>query len=270
MSNYDPFQIYTKRSRSTHKGQVLRKKIPNYIGYCFTNEELDRAIEGLIARGYRIFKPGQRLSSKVFYSQVYNISSGSLTFDNLNDIKTVQFSTLWANIYNDFSPYLQVDPIRTSNVIFRVDIISINLFNLFQLPNASNSDTEILFYFFDPEAVIDITDSSVRFNSSSSNSSYSLQSLDNANLLAIYNILNAASRRAASTNIIAKLENTGEPYLNTIIRQQSAILTALKNQDYTVFNPSLFSVVFGGENLGPLSISDSMYTVRVHLQYETS
>ena len=54
MSNYDPFRIYNKRSKSSHKGQVLRKKIPNWIGYCFTDEELERAINSLEARGYHL------------------------------------------------------------------------------------------------------------------------------------------------------------------------------------------------------------------------
>ena len=112
MSNYDPFKIYSKRSKSTHKGQVLRKKIPNYIGYCFTDEELERAIQGLEARGYHIFAPGIRLPQTIFYTNVYIIDTGSLNFPNINDVLTVKFHVVWNIVFNDFSRYLQIDQIN--------------------------------------------------------------------------------------------------------------------------------------------------------------
>ena len=268
MSNYDPFRIYNKRSKSSHKGQVLRKKIPNWIGYCFTDEELERAINSLEARGYHIYRPGVSSPQTIIKSDVYVISLGNLTFQNLNDTFSLQFSTLWNLIFFDFYNFLQIDPVRTSNVLFGIDILSINLYGRFQLPNAINNAFDLNFYFFDPNSPIDITNQQVSLAADSYSNIFSIQSSTHNNLLGIYKVTDYNNVVRGIANVFQKQEATNSPYLYTIIRQQPAILTALRTQDYNTFDPILFNVQFTGAVPGPLSISHSNYTVRVYLQYD--
>ena len=130
MSNYDPFQIFTKRSKPTHKGQVLRKKIPNYIGYCFTDEELERAIDGLAARGYHIYRPGVNPERQILKHLEHTYIYSNINLGNLNYLHNTQyiyhFSDIWQYVINDFADILAIDHLRVQQCHFFVALVSYN------------------------------------------------------------------------------------------------------------------------------------------------
>ena len=185
MSRFDPFDLYSHRQGHSHNGQILRKK-PVKPSYAISNEmvkDAKRVLEsvGLYSSNHFIPK---------FFSNVYTMNSGQLQFPAIDNVLSVSFQNLWDIIYDQFLPLLRVDPTSVSNLIFSIDIISINLFRNYNLPNANGSYTDIRFYFFDPAQTLDITGSGYG-DLTFYNSFYglfSLQAFDNANLIATYEI----------------------------------------------------------------------------------
>lgn len=234
MSNYDPFQIYTKRSKSTHKGQVLRKKIPNYIGYCFTDEELERAIDGLAARGYHIFKPGvnpERFILKhLEHTYVYsNINLVDLNYAQ-NSQYTYHFSDIWSNVINDYADILAIDDTRVQQFSFYVGLISYHFGG--QNNPATVGTTATFHFYYDDDLIPDLDTTINIYNSNQQRLSFGAFS---------FNFQKRATINGISLNLGNKSVFQDRPYLNMTESQQPAILTALRNQDYQTFDPDILS-----------------------------
>ena len=245
MSNYDPFQLYTNKQKKTHQGQVIRKKIPNYIGYCFTNEELDRAIEGLKARGYHIYEPGvnpeRQFLKHLEHTYIYpNIDLGNLQYANQTQY-TYNFSDIWPLVINDYSDILSIDNLRVQQCHFFVSLISYSFGGMIAF--TGNSGIVSFSIYYDPTSVF--PDESFGASTATTQWAFGASSFSDQYALKTQTRL-IKSQKVVATNI---------PYLNITERQQVAILTALRTEDYNVFDPQLLkweSVI----NVGPTTFWD--------------
>lgn len=242
MSNYDPFHIYTKRSKSTQKGQVLRKKIPNYIGYCFTDEELERAIAGLEARGYHIFKPGvnpqQPVQKRLEHSFLYtNIDLGSLQYQD-QTVYNYKFSNLWPIIVGDFYDILAIDNLRVQTCNFYISLVG------FTFGGSITSSTQNATFNIGVSVTTPLNYNNIAYNivtrfTADHSLLLSCQSFNRQSILIGEHATQSSTNGLRISN--HPIGGLPVPYLNYTNIQQIAILTALRNQDFTVFDPLIAS-----------------------------
>lgn len=130
MSLFDPYHLYDRRTRSSHAGQVLRKKIPSSLGQCFTNDQIDTFIKSLTERGYLVFPPGTPLPSpppetkQLEHTIIYpGVDVGLLSYTSSTQYE-LQFRQVWNQAYSDFSDILAIDSSRISSFNFEYSLIS--------------------------------------------------------------------------------------------------------------------------------------------------
>lgn len=233
MSNYDPFQLYTRRQKSTHQGQVIRKKIPKYYGRCYTNEELEEAIAGLKARGYRIFNPGQPISVSQEMTRAFvypHITASSFTI-NRNETFDIKFHNFWPNIKTDFSDILRIDNLRVSNLYFEVSLVSLIIRGF----TKSNPDAPLSLRI--QTSSLGDTKPFTVYEETGADTYLEYVSYLNDRMFIIKNL---------GADIIDYdlpfMNDNPTPFLNYVSRQQVAILTALRDNDYLVFDPQIFAI----------------------------
>lgn len=272
MSNYDPFRIYTRSNRTSHAGQVLRKKYYPFLGSTFSDETISQVIKSLEERGYQIFSPGRPLPSTLlkFNDLVYTLGTGPIELTENQHFYPLSFSVLWDAIYSQFSAILDPPLSQVSNFLFVMQVISINLFGPFTF-STSQGNSQFQFYFEDPASILLVPDTAYQLVNNNHNL-ISLQSVDNATYLESYavHVYPTQTQTTVRSSLVDKLENTGNPYLYAYSNFDSSILPYLKNKDYTHFNPDLYHISTGGNRDGPTIVNQSIITIQVHLQYTLS
>lgn len=265
MSNYDPFRLYVRSQRSSHKGQVLRKKYYPYFGNAWTDEDLNRVMKSLEDRGYNIFPPGAfpSVSNSFSHDTVGIFNIGAITFPSPSPSELAfSFSTLWNVVEPEFSEILDASPDSITQFSFRIDIISINSWGVFELPSYNSNNSSISLYFQDSSKSITYMPSCPI--GPGSRNHLSLQSLNNQTLLNFSHIYNYSY-----TEELSKKEGLDSPYLVSYIETDPTIIVALKNKDYSVFNPILFNFVYSGSQTLPLTIPNTSACFHLHLEYDT-
>lgn len=275
MSNYDPFHLYSRSQKSTHKGQVLRKKFYPYLGSTFTDETIQRVIKSLEERGYRIFPPGRPFPSKpdfIFRNLIYTLDTGVIDLLSPNQYYDLPFSLLWDAIFPSFSDILNPPLNRVSDFQILVNIISINLFGTFSY--TSSGAAQFNFYFEDPSSVLLIPDTSYIMVNSDVNL-ISLQSYSETQYLESYGLVYkpglGSEAISAKSKLENKLESLNSSLLYSYLNTEKSIIPFLASQDYTSINFPLYNVAFGGSAAnGSAHIGSSSVTVQVYLQYYLS
>lgn len=269
MSNYDPFRIYSRSNRSSHAGQVIRKKYYPLLGTTFSDETISQVIHSLEERGYQIFPPGRPLpSTKLkFNDLVYTLGTGPVELTQKQHFYPLSFQVLWDAVYSQFSSLLDAPLSKVSDFLFVMQIISINLFGPFVF-STNNNDIQFQFYFGDPASILLVPDSTFHLINSNNNL-ISLQSIDNSTYLESFS-LSINNDTIAGSNPVPKLENRDNPYLYFISSFDSSILPLLKSKDYAHYNPTLYHLATGGTRNGPTTVNSTTITVQVHLQYTLS
>lgn len=243
MSSFDPFGIYHRETKKSHKGQIIRKKFSE-LPTVYTNEQLDNVISVLIGRGFRVFPPGvdpaagiiQKLSHTFIYP---NIDLGQYIYNQDSTVE-FRFSDLWPNIKNDFGDILSIPNLRVKNLNFYTALVSFDFGTVQDIDMSTNA-----------MAYMDINLSDVL------QQQYNLRFYVRQNYLNAYGP-NEYSYWCSSVNpnevhvcqsAPSVQENSYEvkpapyspalsvPYLNYTERNQIATLTALRNDDFTVLNP---------------------------------
>lgn len=272
MSNYDPFRIYTRSNRSSHAGQVLRKKYYPFLGTTFSDETISQVIHSLAERGFRIFPPGRPLPTNelVFNDLVYTMGLGPLELSEHQHFYPFSFRVLWDVIYQQFSPILDAPLSHVSNFLFVINILSINLYGLFNF-STTQGNSQFQFYFQDPVSIIQVPNGLYQLVNSNTNL-ISLQSVDHLHYLESYILSQppVQTQTIGSSYLTEKLENTQNPYLYFYSYSDSSILPLLKSKDYEHFNPELYHLATGGNRNGPTIVNTSTVTFQVHLQYNLS
>lgn len=274
MSIYDPYRLYTRSKRSTHVGQVLRKKYYPSEGVPIAREDMNRFLTNLTRQGYRIFVPGQPLPSppEFFYKDLFiTLNTGSLELTK-GTFLSYKFSSLWDELYLNFSPLLDVPLSSVSDFLFSIDIISINYSGAFTFSTTSGN-TQFQFYFSDPLSILAVPDTPFSFVNSNNNL-ISLQMQDDTTYLESFILTYSPSSSTTDSFVgsvsAAKLENTDRNSLMNYTSEDSSIIPSLKNKDYDSFNPSLYHVSTGGSRNGTTIVGTTSITVQVHLSYYKS
>jgi len=266
---FDPYNIYNRSTHKSHKGQVLQKRIPRYEGKAFTNEELEQAIPALRAAGYYVNR--RPLSKSAFRDIIYPLNLGIFYLTDIASPVSLNWSDVWPTIKPDFESLLNIDPILVDSILFKIDVLSFSLEG--QMNFARHGTSSPTFYFIDPNSAISFPQDTTQYAMQQNDPSiYSLSCYSDTDVLMFRCLTQAgySENEIGQVSIVNKLENTDNPYLYTITRQQPAILTALRNDDYSVFNPSLINILWNGTLYDvPISIQNTLITFRVHLEYET-
>lgn len=264
MSNYDPFRIYARSHKASNKGQVLRKKYYPFLGNTFTQSDIQRVIDSLEQRGYNIFPPGAFPPSShetIFHDTVGVLSIGQITFpSNSSSPLSFLFSTLWDIIEPEFAPILNVSPDSISNFEFRIDIISINSWGNI-LCSSSTSTFPISLYFKDEAKSITFMPSI--YIHSNDDYHISVQSLNSSIVLNFTSV----NKQDSFEDQIPKKEGLDTSYLMGYLETNPSLITALKDKDYSSFNPILynFSYTPPPSNVG---FPNNSVTFHIHLQYD--
>lgn len=261
MSNYDPFRIYARSQKASNKGQVLRKKYYPFLGNTFTQSDIQRVIDSLEQRGFTIKPPGAYLSSTKSHDTVGTFNVGEYTFPSISAPElSFSFSTLWNVVAPEFAELLDASPDSIINFEFRLDIISLSSWGVIYFPSNNGYQTHISLYFKDASKAIDYMPQNTL--TSGVNRYFTVQSFNNEKLLNFSFVTSAPSE-------ITKKEGLDSPYLMSYIETDPTIIVALKNKDYSVFNPVLYSFVYSGSSSPlPLTIPNSVATFRIHLSYD--
>lgn len=265
MSNYDPFRLYVRSQRSSHKGQVLRKKYYPYFGNVFTDEDIQRVINSLTDRGYNIFPPGTfpSGSNSFFHDTVGTLNLGEISFPSPHPSElSLSFSTLWNVVEPEFSEILDVSPDSITRFEFHIDIISINSWGAFYYPQNNPYNFAISLYFQDQSKSINYLKSQ-RIARDPQNH-ISVQSLSSQSAIHF-----SYANTTSVTEEFSKKEGLDTPYLYSYHETDPSIIVALKNKDYSVFNPVLYNFVSSGDVPLPLSIPNTTATFHLHLEYDT-
>lgn len=259
MSNYDPFRIYSRSQKASYKGQVLRKKYYPILGNTFTQSDIQRVIDSLEQRGFTISPPGTIFSRALFHDTVGIFNVGEITFpSNSPSPLSFFFSTLWNVVEPEFAPLLNASPDSISNFQFQIDIISINSWGKFK---STKSSFSISLYFQD--AAKSITFMPSVYVSDGEDYHISVQSLSNQSVLNFTSVHN----QDLYDDVLSKKEGNDTSYLMSYLETNSSLITALKNKDYSSFDPALYNFSFPSSS-GNLTLSNNFVTFHLHLQYD--
>lgn len=260
MSLYDPFRLYTHHQKKSHDGQVIRKKLIPPQNYAISEEMLKQAQEILIKAGIRGFNSS--IPQRLFNFKNYpNIEHTNLSIPSGESTIQLLFSGFWDVIKQDFaSIYNTVDPLSVKNIEFSIQLSSCILGPQIQTIGSS-ANLRILFTFDGVSA----KGTNAPFSSGQmcvGCFSYTAQQY-------LY-ILQAPNSSSDASYFVNKNTETTHPYLASVTNNSPAILTALKNSDYAVFNPQLLLISFNNSSASPFIISNVIYNLTVGLAVEFS
>lgn len=261
MSVYDPFGLYQHHQKKSHDGQVLRKKLIPPQNYAISEEMLKQAQEILIKAGIRGFNSSvpQRL---FIFKQYPNLSTANFELPPAIETNlSFQFSNFWDIIKNDFAPiYNTVSPLSVTNISFIINFNSI-IFG----PSATVQAPTNLFIRvqFDGYSTPSGTPFAPQIQSGHTYISFSS-----------YDSISFIREQDVATNVdgggfVTKQTPTSHPFLSSVQNRSPAILTALKNSDYSVFNPTLIICLL--RNLSDqysVTFSNVIYNFSVELAVE--
>lgn len=264
---FDPYNIYKRQIRSSHSGQVLRKKLRRKSGKVYTNEELISAIPPLRALGYHVEK-GKFYSTQITsWSDTYILDTGSVVFSDTSATPFL-FSTIWSDIKSDFQDCLSIDPLSVINLLFEIDLLSINLYGSYQT-SGTVTFPSIGLYIADPsKAISSGVWSSLTISNPSNNFNVSFSSYSDSSVYLTESSTRSDTLFWGYAGFVTKNEIQDSNYLNVIQRGQPAIITALRNDDYSVFNPPLFYMFMSQAAQTPATISNSFITFQVKMIVE--
>lgn len=260
MSIYDPFRLYTHHQKKSHDGQVIRKKLIPPQNYAISEEMLKQAQEILIKAGIRGFNSS--INQRLFIYQNYpNIEHTNLSINSGQSDLALTFSGFWDVIKSDFSSiYDSVDPLSVKNIEFKINL---NSFIMGPQIQTIGSSAVINFTFtFDG---VSRSINNVPFGSGRMTIgcfSYTTQKY--------YFDLQTPNSSSDSSVLSDKDTETSHPFLSSITNNSPAILTALKNSDYDVFNPLLLLSHFNNQSTSPFILSNVIYNLTVGLAVEYS
>lgn len=271
MSNYDPFRLYSRSQKASNKGQVLRKKYYPFLGNTFTQADIQRVIDSLEQRGYTISPPGTYISHTVSKDLLYMYSPGQVSIESIGESSFLPFASLWDSVFPELSSYLSVDPESVSNFIFAIDIISVICYGDISMPNSNNQLVEILLSFDNPNDTFTVLRAPYGIQASSTvDSHFSLQSIDNQHALNTYSYDPSTSSddSSAVVGIKNKSQNTDSPTLFTYLETDPDLIPVLQSKSYEIYNPHLYTLKLSGTSPGPFTIANSSATFHFHLQYD--
>lgn len=271
MSNYDPFRIYSRSNKASNKGQVLRKKYYPFLGNTFTQVDIQRVIDSLEQRGYTISPPGTYISHTVSRDLLYMFSPGQVSIESIGESSFLPFESLWDSVFPELSSYFSVDPESVSNFVFAIDIISVTCYGDISLPNSNNGRVEISIAFDDLSKSLTLLHAPHGIQASSTvDSHFSLQSIDNLHALNTYSYdpSTTSDDSSASVSIKTKSQNTDSPTLFTYLETDPVLIPVLLSKNYEIYNPHLYTLTLGGTSPGPFTIANSVAAFHFHLQYD--
>ena len=123
MSVFDPYSLYHRKYRKTHKGQVIQQKPTDYKTPIL-KEEIPRSLSVLKTFRYTIIPPDIPLSITSNLSWVTNryinlggetIHNDTYTTDNINLKNTYPFNEIPAESVTDFSITYAIESISFQN-----------------------------------------------------------------------------------------------------------------------------------------------------------
>ena len=268
MSNYDPFRLYSRQKTSSHKGQVLRKKFYPVLGDTYTREDLQRVIAALTAQGYQVYFPGApppplpSSHQTVFRDTVGLLDIGQITIPIMSTAPiSFFFSTLWDAAEPEFSSFLNASPDSISNFQFQIDILSISSWGVVNTDPLSSPFSMSLYFIDDTKSI-----TFMPHVQSLSRGDYhiSVQSLNNETVLHFTSFY----QKDTYPDEILKKEGLESPFLISYLETNSSLITALKNKDYSSFNPILYNFVPYPQYPDDLIFPHNLVTFHIHLQYD--
>lgn len=260
MSVYDPFRLYTHYQKKSHDGQVIRKKLIPPQNYAISEEMLKQAQEILIKAGIRGFNSS--VSHRLFKFQTYpNLEHTNLSIPSGQSTLQLQFSLIWDAVKNDFaSIYNDVDPLSVRDIEFQVQLNSFILGPQIQTIGPSS----VINFQFDFDGV------SRQINNVPFSSGRGTIGFFSYTTQQYYFDLQTPNSSSDSSVLSNKDTETTHPYLSSVINRSPAILTALKNSDYAVFNPQFLLISVNNTSSSPYILSNVIYNVTVGLAVEYS
>lgn len=259
MSVYDPFRLYTHHQKKSHDGQVIRKKLIPPQNYAISEEMINQAKNILIKAGIRGFNSSipQRL---VLFKNYPNIENVNLSIAPGESNLALLFSGFWDVIKGDFaSIYNNVDPLSVKNIAFTIQL---NSFIIGPRIETIGSSANITFGLTFDGVSVEYTRTFLTGWMCIGCFSYTTQKF----------FLEINTPNSSSDNSILQNKNTetAEPYLTSVTNHSPAILTAIKNSDYNVFNPQFLLLSFNNASTSPFVVSNVIYNLTVGLAVEYS
>lgn len=261
MSVYDPFRLYTHHQKKSHDGQVIRKKLIPPQNYAISEEMLKQAQEILIKAGIRGFNSSS--TKRLFqFKQYTDIEEINFQIPPGQSSSNFQFSNFWDAIKGDFAPiYNTVSPLSVINISFIINLNSVTFGPTIQSSDSQQSTVWTRFEFqgyLTPSGTYGPTLGRGRLN-------LSCTSYSQTNWLRESDVPQGSD----GGGFVQKQTPTSHNFLTSITNNSPAILTVLKNSDYTVFNPNLFGVYFDNVSAETtFTISNVIYNLTVELAVE--
>ena len=263
MSVYDPFQLYVHHQKKSHAGQVIRKRPTTRQNYAISEEMIKDAKDILIKAGIRSFNStnNQRLFQYKTYPNLqvtnFDIPIGSTT-------ELFKFSNFWDLIKQDYaSIYNNISPLQVQNINFELQLNSV-FFGPYVTASKSRTDSVDALFTFDGYS------SSEPVTFPLLTGQFSIQCTSYSNSQWIYVLNTSGNSFTDDTKFVNKDTQTSHQFLSQVVNHSPAILTVLKNSDYAVFNPTLFSFILNNsnENENTFTLSNIVYNVSVGLAVE--
>lgn len=272
MSNYDPFQIYDRKVRSTHQGQVIRKKLVPPVGRIYSNKELDDVIPVLGRYGYHVIPK----SVPIYFNQfdvrdfTWTKELGQLQLDDLNSVN-IQFSQIWNdnNIKNFYKPVFDIDPLSVIALNFEIYIQAVQIYGTIQLNNPQINGDNPGFSIPNTNVVFDpaTTGGNVILAGISTESNFSVFSYSSTNVMCQSSFERTDGRTVRDITFPSKQNVDSSPAIFHLHYHQPALLTSLKNSDYASFNPSLMEIGWLGDiNSLPFTSNRHLISLTINLE----
>ena len=221
------------------KGRVLQQSprmMFNSPNVMISKTVLDNYYQTLLNYKYPIPEPDPELKVLSHTYTYPNIDLGPLEY-TLNSNYSYSFSDIWPNVMVDFEDILAIENLRIQNLYFYVSLVgfsfggqvtydnyksSTSYSQTFDINTTDNSNPPDFQCTFDVKKKNGL-DAIVGFGALSFNNSYALQLSQN------------------EMTKVNKESMTDQPFLNMYVRQQPAMLTVLREENYDIFNPILLN-----------------------------
>lgn len=261
MSRFDPFALYNHRLKYSHNGQIIRKK-PYKPDYAISGDMVKEAQRILAAVGIYNSTIPAPIPPITDVFTLYG-SSDDPYLINVTDSNPVpvQWSAIWPSIKSRFNTLLNTSP---SGFEFQIKVISFTLFGVLSFPDQQSSPNPY-FYFNNPAAALQIVQQTDLTAISGRNGAFGIQALTNNACLTFYDI-NSSNVNVDYGGFLVRPKNEGRENsaLYTIASTDLTVFTALKDNDFTVFNPALINFYMSNSRF-PQRISDYQITFQVYM-----
>lgn len=254
---------YQQKGRVIQQSPRIIREPPTEL---MTVKKLDKMYQKLLKYKYPIPPPPPELKNLSHTFTYPNINLGILEY-SFSDSYQYKFQDIWDQVIGDFSDILSIDNLRVQNVFFYVSLVSFAFGGATAAEGYDAEDNHLASF------GIDTTDQATQpydyqftlnLEQYGGPPNVGFGVLSNNNTIAI-----GYSGYDGYIQQIFKLGMTNQPFLNMFLRQQVAILTALREKDYDAFNPTLLKwTLLSLDGQETLSMSNHAITIQISLSID--